>query len=230
MREIRSLLRSPLQYRYGTLFMSLLLLLALPAFLPERLEMLGTSIVFTLVVSAGVGAVAETRRGLRLALLIAVPTLLLMWAGPRLGTQVPVVLADILLVAFLAYASAAILNHVLRADQVDLETIYGAVCVYFLLAAFWGMLYPLVETLAAGSFNLPDSVSLTTSGRLDAGPMMYYSFVTITTLGYGDITPATELARLLAVLEAVLGQLFLVILVARFVGLYTAHEFAGKGQ
>jgi voltage-gated potassium channel Kch len=153
--------------------MSLLLLLVTPVLVPERLQMLGTSIVFTLVVSAGVGAVAETRRTFR----------------------------------------AAILNHVLRADQVDAETLYGAVCVYFLFAALWGVLY----VLTAGS-------------RFDAGPMMYYSFVTITTLGYGDITPATELARLLALLEAVLGQLFLVILVARLVGVYTARRLSGKGQ
>lgn len=224
MREIRSLFRAPLEYRYGTLFMSLLLLLAIRAVLPERLELLGMSIVFTLVVSAGVGALAQTRRGFRVALLIAVPTLLLMWAGPRLGARVTVVLADILLAAFLAYAAAAILNRVIRTDQVDAETIYGAVCVYFLLAAFWGMLYALAEIVAPGSFNLPDHLSLTDGGRLEAGPMMYYSFVTITTLGYGDITPVSELARLLAVLEATLGQLFLVILVARIVGLYTARE------
>jgi voltage-gated potassium channel Kch len=170
--------------------MSLLLLLVTPVLVPERLQMLGTSIVFTLVVSAGVGAVAETRRTFR----------------------------------------AAILNHVLRADQVDAETLYGAVCVYFLFAALLGVLYVLVEILAPGSFNLPDSVSLTAGSRFDAGPMMYYSFVTITTLGYGDITPATELARLLALLEAVLGQLFLVILVARLVGVYTARRLSGKGQ
>jgi hypothetical protein len=209
--------------------MSLLLLLVTPVIVPERLQMLGTSIVFTLVVSAGVGAVAETRRTFRAAVLIAAPALLLFWAGPSLGTPVPGVIGDILLAVFLAYAAAAILNRVLHADQVDAETIYGAVCVYFLLAALWGVLYVLVEILAPGSFNLPDSVSLTAGSRFDAGPMMYYSFVTITTLGYGDITPATELARLLALLEAVLGQLFLVILVARLVGLYTARGLSGKG-
>jgi hypothetical protein len=230
MREIKSLLRAPLEYRYGTLFMSLLLLLSLPALLPERLEILGTSIVFTLVVSAGVGAVAETQRRFLTALLIAAPALLLFWVGPSLGTKLPVVLGDILLVAFLAYAAATILNRVLQADQVDAETIYGAVCVYFLFAALWGVLYVLVEILAPGSFNLPDSLNLTAGSRFDAGPMMYYSFVTITTLGYGDITPATELTRLLALLEAVLGQLYLVILIARLVGLYTARELSGKRQ
>lgn len=226
MKEIRSLVRAPLEYRYGTLFMSLILLLAVPALLPERLELIGTTIVFTLVVSSGVGAVAATRRGFYVALLIAGPALLLTWVGVKVGTRVPLLMADIFIAAFLAYASAALLNHVLRADQVDAETIYGAVCVYFLLAVVWGMLFLILEIVAPGSLNLPDSVSIFGGGRYHAGPMMYYSFVTITTLGYGDITPATELARVLAVLEAMLGQLFLVVLIARFVGLYTARELA----
>lgn len=228
MREIKSLLRAPLEYRYGTLFMSLLLLLAVPAFLPERLEMLGTTIVFTLVVSAGVGAVAQTQRTFRAALLIAAPAVLLFWVGPSIGTLVPVIVGDVLLAAFLAYAAATILNRVLQAGHVDAEVIYGAVCVYFLLAVFWGVLFVLLEILAPGSFNLPDHLSLAGGTRFDSSPMMYYSFVTITTLGYGDVTPVTELARLLALLEAVLGQLYLVILIARLVGLYTAHSFSGK--
>jgi hypothetical protein len=208
--------------------MSLLLLLSVPALLPERLEMLGTSIVFTLVLSAGVGAVAQTKRTFRVALMIAAPALLLFWVGPGLGTQVPVFLGDILLAGFLVYAAATILNRVLHADEVDAETIYGAVCVYFLAAAFWGVLFVLVEFVAPGSFNLPDSVNFTGGSRFDSGPMMYYSFVTITTLGYGDITPATELTRLLALLEAVLGQLYLVILIARLVGLYTVRGPAAR--
>ncbi|UCC82799.1 MAG: two pore domain potassium channel family protein [Gemmatimonadota bacterium] len=227
MREIKALLRAPLEYRYGTLFMSLLLLLSAPALLPERLDLLGTSIVFTLVVSAGVGAIAQTQRTFLTALLIAAPALLLFWIGPSLGTRVPEVLGDILLAAFLAYAAAAILNRVLQADHVDAETIYGAVCVYFLFAAFWAVIFALVETLAPGSFNLPESVNLVGGSRFDSGPMFYYSFVTITTLGYGDITPATELTRLLALLEAVLGQLYLVILIARLVGLYTTRGASG---
>ncbi len=228
MREIKTLLRAPLEYRYGTLFMLLLLLLAAPAVLPERLEMLGTSIVFTLVVSAGIGAVAQTERRFLIVLLIAAPAILLFWIGPSLGTRVPEVIGDILLAAFLAYAAAVILNRVLHADQVDAETIYGAVCVYFLLAVFWGVLFVLLEMLAPGSFSLPDSVNLVGGIRFDSAPMMYYSFVTITTLGYGDITPVSELARLLALFEAVLGQLYLVILIARLVGLYSAHGASGK--
>ncbi|UCC71446.1 MAG: two pore domain potassium channel family protein [Gemmatimonadota bacterium] len=230
MREIRALIRAPLRYRFGSLFMSLLLLLALPGVLPERLEALAIPIVFTLVLSTGVSAVGERRNSLVIAVAIAAPTLLLIWAGPALNSRIFPVVGGVLLAMFLAYAAAAILNHVLHADRVDAEAIYGAVCVYFLLAALWGVTYALVEVLAPGSFNLPDPTALTARGRLETGPLMYYSFVTITTLGYGDITPVTELGRLLALLEAVLGQLFLVILVARFVGLYTAREFAMREE
>jgi hypothetical protein len=228
MREIRSLVRAPLSYRFGSLFMSLLLLLALPAFLPESLEIIAVPFLLTLVLSTGVSAVAAGRSTLVIALAIAAPALILIWVGHATGSRLPMILGDVVLAAFLCYAAAGILNHVLHSDRVDAETIYGAVCVYFLAAALWALVFVIVEALAPGSFNLPVALALVPGGRVDISPFMYYSLVTITTLGYGDITPMTEIARVLAVLEAVLGQLFLVIVVARFVGLYTSHEFAAR--
>ena len=96
-----------------------------------------------------------------------------------------------------------------------------------LVGLAWAFLFSLLEVLQPGSFNLPEL----SAEPLDLAAMevrrlsvfMYYSLVTLTTLGYGDITPVTPLARNLAAFEAVIGQLYIAILVARLVGLHIVH-------
>ena len=122
--------------------------------------------------------------------------------------------------------SILILAFVLRAREVDLGIVFGSVCVYLLVAFMWASGYTLIEGLQPGSFAIPSL----TEEESTRNALQYFSFVTITTLGYGDIQPVTRLARMTSVLEAVIGQLYLVILVARLVGLHTALESAKVGS
>ena len=94
------------------------------------------------------------------------------------------------------------------------EKIAAAVCVYLLLGVVWQDLYILVDVLIPGSYNA-ESLSIT--------DFLYFSFITLSTLGYGDITPVNSPAQALAFTEALVGQLYLTILVARLVGLYIAN-------
>jgi hypothetical protein len=107
---------------------------------------------------------------------------------------------------------------------VDAEILFGAACIYLFFALVWGLLYELVVELQPGSLALGGRPIV--AGDAGGGAVMYFSFVTLTTLGYGDITPVNQFARLLAMLEAVLGQLFMVFLVARLVGVHTAQALA----
>src|SRR5206468_6429646 len=94
--------------------------------------------------------------------------------------------------------------------------LYGAVTAYLLLGLTWGLAYALVERLHPGSFRSP----VDTDGL--AGPvLMFFSFITLTSVGYGDIVPLGGHARSLAILEAITGQMYLAIFMARLVGLYT---------
>jgi len=125
----------------------------------------------------------------------------------------------------LAVVAVSVLQQVLQAEKVSREVVEGAVCVYILLGVAWACLFSLIETLHPGAFQLP---SLRTSSVLPVvvearQRFVYYSFVTLTTVGYGDIIPVAALAQRLAVLEAMFGQLYLSILVARLVGLQIAH-------
>jgi hypothetical protein len=112
-----------------------------------------------------------------------------------------------------------ILTFIFKSEDVTIEVIYAAILVYLLMALMWSFVYVLLELINPASFNVALS--------LEQGSQMwsiYYSFVTITTLGYGDITPATELASSFAILEAVVGQLYLVVVVARLVGMHVSSK------
>ena len=110
-----------------------------------------------------------------------------------------------------------ILTHVLRDEEVSREKIFGALSVYLLLGVIWAMLFIMMDSLVPGSFRYGQERVLTEA------QMVYYSFVTLTTLGYGDIVPVSPTARSLATLEALTGQLYLTVLVARLVGLHITH-------
>lgn len=120
------------------------------------------------------------------------------------------------LIPFLLTVIRVLLHYIFIAQTVTRDVLYAAICVYLLLGAAFVPLYGILETLWAGSFV--DSAS---SGRpLGWQQLIYYSYVTLTTMGYGDILPVSWWARSFSSAEAVTGVLYLAILMARLVGVY----------
>ncbi len=107
---------------------------------------------------------------------------------------------------------------VLFGGHIDVNRLIGAACIYLLSGALWGIVYFLLSVASPGSFA--GIVGETWSEQLNE--FIYYSFVTLTTLGYGDISPVLPVARTLCYLEAVVGQFYLTLLVAALVGLHIA--------
>ncbi len=105
-----------------------------------------------------------------------------------------------------------ILKRILGHDRVTVQTLLGAVCVYVILGLTFAFVYGALVAIEG-----PDSII---GGPQNAETMLYFSFVTMTTVGYGDVTAATDLIRTVAILEALAGQVFLVTLVARLVSLF----------
>jgi hypothetical protein len=119
------------------------------------------------------------------------------------------------------YVPVIIVRHALSSPRVDHNVIMGALCAYILLGVAWGAGYAMLETHSPGSFQAPGAQPVRQS-------LVYFSFVTLTTLGYGDITPVAGIARFLSVLEALFGQVYLVVLVAKLVGLHIQHTSQGN--
>jgi hypothetical protein len=178
------------------------------------------------LLATGIGAVAKRKRHVVTALVLAVPAVALSvldlvspsasWAPPRHALQT----------AFFAYTAIMILQDVLRHERVTAEKIRGSVCVYLLMGGTWAFGYLTVLSVDPGAigFTGPAAAGVTSGSRLWIGDVLYFSFITLTSTGYGDMVPLSALARWMAQLEATAGQLYIAILVARLVGLHIAHS------
>jgi hypothetical protein len=115
-------------------------------------------------------------------------------------------------------AAAAALRFAMRATKVDAEHLYAALSAYLLAGIFFALFYWVLEQVRPGTFA--------TAGNFSRMNAIYFSFVTLATLGYGDIVPRSDIARGLVIVEGVGGQLFLAVLVARLVSLYARGKTA----
>jgi len=170
---------------------------------------------------AAVYAVSEKRMqwitGLFLAVPAAVLNTLFNFHPSSSSLAVP---SLVLTLIFLSFTLIALLRGVLRTETVTLDTIYGALSVYLQMAFAWGIAYLLLETIQPGGLSM--DVVRHPNHRVDWFDCMFYSFVTLTSLGYGDMVPVSAQCRSLSVLEAVSGIMYVAVLVARLVGLYAA--------
>jgi len=128
------------------------------------------------------------------------------------------------IVPFFAYVTLTTLSRVLSGDKVTLDKLFGAAAVYLLMGLTWAMSYTVIEIIHPGNFFIPatnNPPGIMSLGHTSNWPdFLYFSFTTLTTLGYGDIHPISHQARSLAILEAASGVLYVAFLVARMVSMY----------
>jgi voltage-gated potassium channel len=114
---------------------------------------------------------------------------------------------------------AVVVKAILVSAELTLDSVFGAVCGYLLLGMAWALLYSVVDSVWPGSFTVSSGLAeYVEHGRARIQLLVYYSFVTLTTTGYGDITPVSAPSRTFAWLEAMTGQFYLAVLVAGLVG------------
>ncbi|MEM1437804.1 MAG: potassium channel family protein [Pseudomonadota bacterium] len=195
------------------------MMLLAPIAEPQGSLRFASSLVFAGLLVFSVWTVSHEARATiiasALALIVFVGSTLMDWLelGHAFGVTILVVAC-----LFFAYVTSLVLRDVFLSKMVSAKTIMGAICAYILLGMLWGYLYSLVNALQPGAFS--DDVDET--GLI--GHFVYFSMVTLTTLGYGDITPVSAAARGLAVVEATLGQVYLTVLVARLVGIHLTQD------
>jgi hypothetical protein len=221
---IDRMLHPSMSIRFQLLFVALLLTLSVPVLLPDEPMKAVLPVLFTVLSLAGLATAAEKRSTLIVGLSLAVPAIALHWLAA--GSARVELLGDLVGEAFLLWVTFTLLMHNIRAKEVTSETLFGVACVYLLFALIWAMAYGIVLFYEPNALALPESLAVLGNDPGGRGVLTYFSFVTLTTLGYGDVAPASDAARMLAVLEATLGQLFLVIVVARLVGMHTAQHIA----
>ncbi|MFK7898173.1 MAG: potassium channel family protein [Myxococcota bacterium] len=134
--------------------------------------------------------------------------------------------SQIIGLGLLSFTTLLMFNSLVQAENVSEDTIVGGICVYLLMGLCFAVLYILMIDLTPGAFLSGEEILRFDPGNpnLHATAMLYFSFVTMTTLGYGDIAPGSDLAQMCAVVQALVGQLYLTIFLARLVALYVSRD------
>ncbi len=213
--------------KYTYLLVSLLFLFLIsPLFEGLYVANFIVSIFFFAVLVSAVYALSQNKGLFVFSILLLCPALVGNWSVFFVESLSLEVIGRSFSALFLAYSAICMMNHVFREDHVTADTIAGAICVYLLIGLTWAYLYSVTELLLPGSFIF-EPFTTRSPGSLvhdKSSLFFYYSFVTLTTLGYGDISPITPPARSLSMLEAMIGPIYLTVLVARLVALQISHS------
>lgn len=209
------------RHRYAILFAALLATIAVGPLL-EALDF-GRVLMEVLLTASLVAAVApigvlQKRRAMFAILGLA---LALRWYASHSESASGSAVAALLWCGVAVVAAYGAIRYSLSSVRIDAEHLCAALSAYLLVGVCWGVIYVAVVRLQPEAMLFAGAPL---AHGLGMGDAIYFSFVTLATLGYGDLTPATPVMRGLAVFEAIIGQLYLAIMVARLVGLQTALQ------
>ena len=230
LRALRRAHSSSMKWHYGRL--CALLALSIMLEMPLREAGYGSLLFGLLIVSvsyAAASAAGDTKRLRRIYLALVAPVIIIDLRIITMGAGDGLALAGAAFqTVLLSFTAIAILVHVLRIEHVSLDTILGGVCVYLLIGETFAYLCSMIELTRAGSYlegghllRIPPNVNHLLGRRPE---LTYFSFLTLTTVGYGDIVPVAPLARVLAMLEALIGQIFLATFLAFLVGNFLTQK------
>ena len=187
-------------------------------------------VIFMLI--AALFAISRSRRQLIVAGILSVPTLLLQVVDvfhehPHLRGW-----AHVLMIIFLGYVVIMIIKALFQQRRITGDMLCASICGYLLIGICWAFVYSLVDLVQPGSFMIAEAhqdivASLNVTGE-HAGFAVYYSFITLSTLGYGDVFPVLAVARVCSYSEAAFGQIYLAVLVARLVGLHISQTLVAN--
>jgi hypothetical protein len=205
--------------RFSLLLISIILAFALSPFLESfiRIKML-TDIVLSAILISAIHAISEKKSTLLMGLVLVLPCIVLKWSNYLLESPLFGNWAEVFGAFFTAYILISIWAFISRQQEVTSEVIMAAICGYFLIGFMWGFIYFFLNSARPGSFQMASS----SAGEQSS--FIYFSFVTMTTVGYGDTTPLSNAARSLSILEAVMGQLYLAVTIARLLGAYVSRK------
>lgn len=177
-------------------------------------------ILFSITLLFSVISLKESKKWMVYGIILVSSALLFSVLAHYQKTNVYLCLSLICSFLFLLIVISISLQQMLHSDQVNLHNVAGAICVYLLLGIIWAQVYYFVNIIMPGSFKGNLSLDI----HMQSFDFVYYSFVTLSTLGYGEIVPLSATARSLAYMEAIFGQFYIAILVAGLVSIHITNK------
>jgi hypothetical protein len=183
----------------------------------ELLAAVGLVVLVLCVRIVGVGPRRAVLGWMLAGVAIATNAAYVGWDAPRLGLYTTLAYA-----VFYAYAIASLVAYVLRDDIATYDELFAAVCLYIFIAMFWACLYWIVKYFQPGAFYVNPANNI--DGRVTWWDLLYFSFTTLTSTGYGEITPVTSHARSLVMLQQITGVMYVALLVARLANMLPSRR------
>jgi hypothetical protein len=218
----RNALRQLFFQRCFYLFTTLLAMILLAPFIEDtHAGVLTRNVINVFVVLSAVAAVGRSLVSFLTVLILALPALVLRWQSVSSENPGHVDLALGFDVAVYATAIALLLRYVFDREVMTSDRLWGAASAYLMIGLLWSFLFAIVDRIQPGSFAVRGEI-----GMLALHDLIYFSFSSLTTTGFGDIVPVGRIAKTAATLQVIIGQLFIAILIAKLVGVYPAalHE------
>ncbi len=217
------------KHSFLLLLISLLIMLIVPPYLrvysPFEFEGLLLNPFISIIFLTSLYLVTDNRSFSLIGLLILLPVLAIntLYYFDREYLNSPI--ATFSYIAFFAYICIFLVRFLARSKTVSINVIYAAVCLYFFIVIIWSFIYVTTYNTLENAFAFSTELQNSLAPTEDPISLFsYFSFVTMTTLGYGDITPIHPISRAWVSAQSVLGQLYLAIVMARFVGLYISDS------
>lgn len=206
--------------RYGFLLASICLMIGLNPFLDAWVEKdLLTDIFFTCILIAGIHALDRDRLSFRISCGLMASIIIFKVLHHSFGKVQYLHLLELMMtILFILHLWWMMLKHIITEKKVTADIIMGGACAFVLMGFAWGFAYYFLQIIH------PDSLKGSAPLNTDASDFIYFSFVTLTSTGYGDILPISPQARALAVLEAIFGQLYLAIMISHLVSLHISDS------
>ncbi len=224
------MLKGPSGFRFHNLLVWLLLYMLAGPFLQHVPHAnIIASLSMTLVLLFAAYATEPKTRLFKWMLGVMTVAIVLLWLEVFRLVRYPRIVNTVAIMIFVGMLIYSFTIHVYTTKKVDSSLISSALCLYLFLGVFWGFLYEFVEILCPNSFAgdlLTNAATLMEKRQY----YQYFSFVTLTTLGYGDILPQSPGASALCHTEAVVGQIFMTVLVARLVSIQVAQNFSSEAS
>jgi hypothetical protein len=192
--------------------------------LPVRLL---SSLFFSLLMVAGVWDISRFPLVRFLAGIVACAAIVLRWMEHIAPSPAILKWSSVASLVFMVMLIMVILSKVFRdSGPVNMQRVLGAIAAYLLFGLTWSVLYGLIAQLLPGAFSNTAAGAIYSAD--DRASITYFSFITLTTVGYGDITPTHEITRMFAIMEALTGQLYPATLLARLVSLEVSNRSGQK--
>ena len=211
--------------RFAYLAKSLLILIIAYPYLEVDIPgQIALTVITIFVMISLVVAVSDKKRNIIIALCFVIPWFVSLIINFPLFESARTILVRkeiVFAVLLFSFTTFNIFMHLLKSREVTSEILFASVCVYLLIGLTWAALYIFIDYVYPGSF-----IDTTARVAIDAPRFLFFSYITLTTTGYGTLLPVSDPARSLALLEAIIGQLYLAILVARLVGLHLSKPKA----